>query len=107
MHGWIPITAQVIAGLLLIAAIGWRNRRWRLMWLPWATLVGVALAVAAYRYIASQGMRDETNPAPYSLWIWIGLSGVAAGGLMAGWRGARWRRRVALALALPVCLLCF
>ncbi|MDT7731342.1 MAG: hypothetical protein QOK45_1595 [Mycobacterium sp.] len=106
MHGWIPITAQVVAGLLLLAAIGWRNRRWRLVWLPWVTLVGVALAVAAYWYIASQGMSDETNPAPYSLWIWIGRSGVAAGVLMTGWRGARLRRRVASALALPVCLLC-
>jgi S-formylglutathione hydrolase FrmB len=106
MHGWIPITAQVVAGLLLIAAIGWRNRRWRLVWLPWATLVGVALAVAAYWYIASQGISDQTNPAPYSLWIWIALSGVAAGVLMAGWRGARWWRRGASTLALPVCLLC-
>jgi S-formylglutathione hydrolase FrmB len=106
MHGWLPITAQVVGGLLLIAAIGWRNRRWRLVWLPSATLVGVALAVTAYWYIASQGMSDQTNPAPYSLWIWIGLSGVAAGVLMAGWRGARWRRRVVSALALSVCLLC-
>ena len=55
MHGWLPITVQVVAGILLIAAIGWRNRRWRLVWLPWAALVGVALAVAAYWYIASRG----------------------------------------------------
>jgi S-formylglutathione hydrolase FrmB len=106
MHGWIPITAQVIAGLLLIAAVGWRNRRWRLVWLPWATLMGVALAVAAYRYITSEGMSDQTNPAPYSLWIWIGLSGVAAGVLIAGWRGARWWRRGVSTLAVPLCLLC-
>src|SRR4029077_13779031 len=106
MHGWIPITAQVVAGLVLVAAIGWRNRRWRLVWLPWPALVGVALAVAAYWYIASEGMSDETNPAPHSVWIWIGLSGVAAGVLIAGWRGARWRRRGAAVLALPACLLC-
>ena len=103
MHGWLPITVQVVAGILLIAAIGWRNRRWRLVWLPWAALVGVALAVAAYWYIASQGLSDETNPAPYSLWIWIGLSGVAAGVLIAGWRGARWWRRGVSALAVPLC----
>ncbi|PXX04140.1 alpha/beta hydrolase [Mycolicibacterium moriokaense] len=106
MHGWIPVTAQVVACLLLVAAIGWRNWRWRLVWLPWAALVGVALAVAAYWYIASEGMSDETNPAPHSVWIWIGLSGVAAGVLIAGWRGARWRRRGAAVLALPACLLC-
>jgi S-formylglutathione hydrolase FrmB len=106
MHGWIPMTAQVVASLLLVAAIGWRNRRWRLVWLPWATLVGVALAVAAYWYIVSEGMSDQTNPAPNSLWIWIGLSGIAAGVLIAGWRGARWWRRGVSTLALPLCLLC-
>jgi len=106
MHGWLPITVQVIAGLLLIAAIGWRNRRWRVVWLPWATLVGVALAVAAYWYIASQGLSDDSNPAPDSLWIWIGLSGVATGVLIAGWRGARWWRRGVSAAAVPVCVLC-
>jgi S-formylglutathione hydrolase FrmB len=106
MHGWIPITAQVVAGLLLIAAIGWRNRRWRLVWLPSAALVGVALAVVADWYIASEGMSDKTNPAPYSLWIWIGFSGVATGVLIAGWRGARWWRRGVSALAVPLCVLC-
>ena len=34
------------------------------MWLPWAALVGVALAVAAYWYIASQGMSDDRQPRP-------------------------------------------
>jgi S-formylglutathione hydrolase FrmB len=106
MHGWIPITAQVVAAIVLIAAIGWRNRRWRLVWLPWAALVGFALAVAAYWYIASQGMSDQTNPAPHALWVWIGLSGLAAGILSAGWRGAGWWRRGVSALALPMCVLC-
>ncbi|HEX4587011.1 MAG TPA: alpha/beta hydrolase-fold protein [Mycobacterium sp.] len=106
MHGWLPITVQVVAGILLIAAIGWRNRRWRQVWLPWAALVGAVLAVMAYWYIASQGLSDETNPAPYALWIWTGLSGVAAAVLIAGWRGARWWRRAVSALALPLCVLC-
>ena len=86
MHGWIPTTVQVIAVVALIAAIGWRTRRWRLIWVPWAALVGVALAVTAYWYVASEGLAD--NPAPHALWIWIGLSGAAAGVLVAGWRGS-------------------
>lgn len=106
MHGWIPITLQVIAAVALVAAIGWRNRRWRVVWLPWGALVGTALAATAYWYIASAGMADDTNPAPRSLWIWIGLTGLAAGVLIAGWRGARWWRRGVGALALPLCLLC-
>ncbi|HEV7831420.1 MAG TPA: hypothetical protein VGP04_21815, partial [Pseudonocardiaceae bacterium] len=78
MHGWLPVTVQLIAGAVLISAIGWRNRRWRLLWLPWATVIGVALTAVSYSYIASQGLSDESNPAPYSLWIWIGLFGLAA-----------------------------
>jgi len=100
------MTVQVIAGILLLVAIGWRNRRWRLLWLPWAVLIGAGLAAASYWYIASQGLSDDNNPAPYWLWIWIGLTGVAAAVLIAGWRGARWWRRGVSALALPVCVLC-
>lgn len=106
MHGWLPITVQVITGFLLLAAIGWRTRRWRLVWLPWTALVGAALSVAVYWYIASQGLSDDNNPAPVSLWIWIGLTGVAAAVLIAGWRSARWWRRGVSAVALPACLLC-
>jgi S-formylglutathione hydrolase FrmB len=105
MHGWIPITVQLVAAVALIAAIGWRTRRWRLVWLPWAVLVGVALAAMAYWYVASEGLAGD-NPAPHSLWIWIGLTGVAAAVLFAGWRGARWWRRGVSAVALPLCVLC-
>jgi hypothetical protein len=95
MHGWLPLTVQVIAGLVLLIAIGWRNRRWRLLWVPVAALVGVMAAMASYWYITTQGLSDDDNPAPYSLWIWIGLTGVALAVLIAGWRGARgWRRGV-------------
>jgi S-formylglutathione hydrolase FrmB len=103
MHGWIPVTVQVMAAVALIAAIGWRTRRWRLVWVPWAVLVGVTVALTAYWYVASEGLAD--NPAPQSLWIWIGLSGAAACVLVAGWNGARWRRRGAAVLALPLCVL--
>ena len=106
MHGWLPISVQIIAGVLLVAAIGWRSRRWRLVWLPWAALIGAAFAVAAYWYVASQGLSDDNNPAPYSLWIWIALTGLAGAVLIAGWRGAGWWRRAASAVALPACLLC-
>jgi S-formylglutathione hydrolase FrmB len=106
MHGWLPVTVQLIAGAVLIAAIGWRNWRWRLIWLPWAMVIGVALAAASYWYIASQGLSDESSPAPYSLWIWIGLSGLAAAVLIAGWRGSPWWRRGVSAMALPMCLVC-
>ena len=99
MHGWIPITVQVIAAIVLIAAIGWRNRRWRLVWLPWAALVGVGAGGGGVLVHRLAGAGDDDNPAPHALWIWIGLSGVAAAVLIAGWRGARWWRRGVSALA--------
>ena len=104
MHGWIPVTIQIVAGIALVAAIGWRTRRWRYLWLPWAALCGVTVTAATYWYIASQGLADD--PAPRGLWIWIGLSGAAAAVLIAGWRGAKWWRRGVAVTALPLCLLC-
>ena len=105
MHGWIPMIVQVMAAVALLAAIGWRTRRWRLLWLPRALIVGAALTAAAYWYIASEGLAGD-DPAPHRLWIWIGLSGVAAAVLLAGWRGARWWWRGVSVLAVPLCLLC-
>ena len=105
MHGWIPMAVQVMAAVALLAAIGWRTRRWRLVWLPWAFVVGAALTAAANWYIASEGLAGD-DPAPHRLWIWIGLSGVAAAVLLAGWRGARWWWRGVSVSAVPLCLLC-
>jgi S-formylglutathione hydrolase FrmB len=104
MHGWLPLTVQALTVVLLLAAIGWRNRRWRLVWLPIAAGLGVALSVAAYWYIASEGMADD--PAPNLLWIWIAVTGLAAVVLVAGWRSARWWRRSATVVAFPLCVLC-
>jgi S-formylglutathione hydrolase FrmB len=73
------------------------------VWLPWAALCGVALAAAAYWYIDAQGLAG--NPAPHTLWLWVGLSGVAAAVLVAGWRGAKWWRRGVSLGALPLCVL--
>ena len=62
MHGWLPVTVQVIAAVVLIAAVSRRSGRWQVRWLPWALIVGAALAATAYWYVASQGWSD--NPAP-------------------------------------------
>jgi S-formylglutathione hydrolase FrmB len=104
MHGWLPATVQVIAALALIAAISRRSGRWQVRWLPWALIVGGALAASVYWYVASEGLSD--SPAPRALWIWIGLAGFAAAVLLAGWRGARWWRRGVSLAAVPLTLVC-
>jgi len=104
MHGWIPATVQAVAVTLLLLAMGWRSRRWRMVWLPTAMLLGVATAAAAAWYVNSQGLAGD--PAPRSLLIWIGSTGLAVGVLVLGWRHARWRRRAVAVSAVPLCLLC-
>lgn len=104
MHGWIPTTVQIAAAIVLLAAVGWRTRRWRLVWVPWAALCGIALAMATYAYIASEGL--AANPAPLSLWVWVALTGAACAVLVAGWRGVRWWRRGVSLMSTPLCLLC-
>ncbi len=98
MHGWVPVTAQIITGLVLLAALRWRRR------LVAAAVFGAALAAAAHWYVASQGLAGE--PAPHALWVWIGLTGFAAAALVSGGPGARWWRRTAAVAAVPLCALC-
>jgi S-formylglutathione hydrolase FrmB len=103
MHGWVPITIQVIAGIVLALAVGWRSRRWRTVGLPAAAMVGGITAYATHWYIVDRGLSDE--PAPSALWLWVALTGTAAAVLILGWHSARrWRRGVAFA-AVPLCLL--
>jgi hypothetical protein len=95
IHGWAPLTVQAISAVVLACAVGWRTRRWRRISL--ALLVGVGLAVYAHCYIGSVGVAGD--PAPSALWIWIGLTGLAAGVLVPGWPGARWWLRGVSVLA--------
>jgi S-formylglutathione hydrolase FrmB len=103
-HGWVPLTAHVIAVAVLLLAVGWRSRRWLRLRLPVALLVGVAVTASVYWYTRDQGLVDE--PAPPALWVWITLTGLAVGVLVLGWRGIRWWQRGVSVLAVPLCLLC-
>ncbi|OBH75610.1 hypothetical protein A5681_10545 [Mycobacterium scrofulaceum] len=104
MHGWVPITVQVVTAVVLTLAVGWRSRRWRTVWLPAAALAGGAAAYLTHWYIVDRGLSDE--PAPAALWLWIALTGTAVAVLVLGWRSARGWRRGAGLLAIPLCALC-
>jgi S-formylglutathione hydrolase FrmB len=103
LHGVVPIATQISAAVALACAALRSARRWRRVQLPVAALAGVALTVWLYWFVVDEGWAG--TPPPGGLWAWVGLSGVAVGVLVLGWRGAgRWRRATSV-LALPLCLL--
>jgi S-formylglutathione hydrolase FrmB len=104
MHGWLPAAIQILSAVVLAVAVGWRSTRWRTVWLPVGMLAGVVLAVAAHAYIGSFGIAGDA--APWSLWVWIALTGLAVAVLLLGWRATAWWRRGASLVAMPMCLLC-
>ena len=104
LHGWVPMALHVIAASVLVLAIGWRSRRWRMLWVPVSVLLGVAAAGGTSWYFDWAGLAG--HPAPPMLWIWTMLTGLACGVLIFGWRNnRRWRLAVSV-LAVPCCLLC-
>jgi S-formylglutathione hydrolase FrmB len=102
--GWIPLIVQVLTLAVLAAAIGWRSRRWRVIWLPLAVTFGAVFALAVDAYIGSIGVAGD--PVPARLLWWVALTGVAAGVIVAGWRGARWWRRALAVASVPACAMC-
>jgi S-formylglutathione hydrolase FrmB len=101
MHGWVPAAVQAFSAALLLAAVGPRSLRWRL--LPVAATLGAALAGVSHWYIENRGLADD--PAPQLLWWWIAGTGAGAAVLVFGWRTARWWRRSAALVSVPLCLL--
>ena len=104
IHGWMPVTVQVITAVVLVVAIGWRSRRWRMISVPVALFVGVALTGAVGWFIEDQGLAD--HPAPLGLWVWITSTGLAAVVVVLGWRDVPWWRRGVSLAAVPLCVLC-
>jgi S-formylglutathione hydrolase FrmB len=103
MHGWVPGTVYAVTVTTLLLGVGWRSRRWRLLWLPVAVAVGAAVAEWVHWYITIYGLADD--PAPRLLWWWIAFSGAAVAIVVLGWRSTPWWRRGASLLAVPLCLL--
>ncbi len=104
LHGWFPPAVQGLAVLVLVVAIQWRTRSWLKRVLPVALIAAVAVTALSRWYITSLGVAGD--PAPTTLWLWIGLSGLAAAVFLVGWRGVRWWRRGVAVLAIPLCVLC-
>lgn len=103
MHGWVPLGIQLLSAVALVYAIGWRNRRWRLVSLPACAAFGVAMAILVHRLMESSGIAGE--PAPRPLWPWVAATGLAVGVAVVGWPGSSWWRRNAAVFAASFCLL--
>jgi S-formylglutathione hydrolase FrmB len=103
LGGWFPITVEILTVLALATVVGWRTRRWRLVWLPLSAASGVAGAFAVRTFTASEGLASD--PAPVKLWIGVGAFIAAIAIAALGWRGARWWRRALSMLAIPLTLL--
>lgn len=105
LGGWLPVALQVAAATVLLVAVGWRDRRWRLRVLPVVAGLTVVLTVLA-AYPGARAAR-QVDPVPISVWLWLGATAGALLVLAVGWRSARWWRRgtalVAAALAAFVC----
>ena len=102
LGGWFPLTVEIGVAVLLIAVIGWRTRRWRLVWVPVSVAIGAIGALVARGYVNSQSM--PSDPAPQRLWLWVGLVIAATAIAVLGWRTARWWRRALSLLVIPLAL---
>lgn len=105
LGGWFPVVLDVIAAGVLLVAVGWRDRWWRLRAVPVVAGAAVLLTlIAAYPGVKVIGIDD---PLPFSVWLWFGAAMAGLIVLAAGWRSARWWRRgtavVAVGLAALVC----
>lgn len=104
LGGWLPIAVEVATVIVLVAAIGWRTRAWRLLWLPGCAAVGFVVALLARAYVNSEGLAGD--PAPLRLWIWTAIFAASVPLAVVGFRRARWWRRGLSVLAVPLSLVC-
>ncbi|MGQ4599428.1 alpha/beta hydrolase-fold protein [Nocardia sp. R6R-6] len=103
LHGWLPLTLELLTAAILLVAVARRTRRWWLIELPVSVAIGGAAALAARWYVADEGLASD--PAPLQLWVWVGAVAAAAAIAVAGWSSARWWRRGIAVLAIPLTLL--
>ena len=96
---------RAVAAVALVVAVGWRSRRWRLMWVPVAIAVGLILAaLRRTAYIDSQGLAGD--PRAVVAVDLGGPHGYALAVAVLGWRGSQWSAVARChCVAVLVCLL--
>ncbi|MBF4998681.1 hypothetical protein IRT45_16165 [Nocardia sp. BSTN01] len=99
LHGWLPLTIEIVAAVLLVIAIARWGRRWWLIRVPICVALGVVAAFAARTVMNNEGLASD--PAPMRLWICVGAAVAAIALVVVGWPGARWWHRTAAIVAVP------
>jgi S-formylglutathione hydrolase FrmB len=100
LDGWFPDALRIATAIVVLLAVGWRNRRWRTRWLPTVAATAVTGAIAAW--LAAPAALALADPLPPETWIWLAVLLFAALMLILGWRGGPWWRRGLAALAIPL-----
>ncbi|WP_433802609.1 alpha/beta hydrolase [Actinomycetospora sp. CA-084318] len=102
LEGWLPITIQALAAVLLVLVALWLVRRARSRRV--VVTVGVAVLAAAVAVVGTWwSLRDQdlqADPPPVGLWVWAGVVAVALVLLVAGIVRRGWWRRGAALVAL-------
>jgi S-formylglutathione hydrolase FrmB len=105
LGGWFPAVLQIVAGVAVLLAIGWRDRRWRSSG-ALIVVVGAAFVTLFAAYPGAK-LAGLTDPLPFRAWLWFGIAVATLIALAVGWRGAHWWRRgtavLAIGLASLVC----
>jgi S-formylglutathione hydrolase FrmB len=104
LGGWVPVSLEILTIVILVVAIGWRTRRWRLVWVPISAGIGVIAALGARTYMNSEGLASD--PAPLRLWVWTAVCAGSVAVAVLGFRGAHWWRRGLSLVAIPLTLVC-
>ncbi|MFF0488095.1 alpha/beta hydrolase [Nocardia sp. NPDC004068] len=103
LHGWLPLTIELIAVALLIVAVARFTRRWWLVRVPICLASAAAAAVGGWLYLTDEGLASD--PAPLLLWVAVAALAGALAVAVLGWPGGRWWQRAAAILAVPMALL--
>jgi S-formylglutathione hydrolase FrmB len=102
LHGWFPLTIEIVTVVALVAVVGWRTKRWRLLWVPVSVVIAILGALGARLYTNSEGLASD--PAPLTLWLWVGVFVGTVAVAILGWRATGWRRRALSVIAVPLSL---
>ncbi|MDT5009920.1 MAG: hypothetical protein QOH57_1537 [Mycobacterium sp.] len=103
MDGWLPTALEALAVVGVIVAVSRRSRRWTVRWIPILLVIGVIAAVTTRWYVGDLGIASE--PAPWRLWLWTGMSAATVTAVVAGWPETGWFRRNATVFAASQCIL--